>query len=438
MHRTIRYLLIQVLLQGVVAFFLFVSFGEHCTAQQSKLVELKNADLMRGLVVNGEQAREFTGKVHFTQTTEEGDRVYLWCDRALQYLNANRIELFGHVKIIRDTTTITSDQGKYYGNERRAEVSSNVRLVRGVSILTSAFGQYYVEEKRSHFSGNVRLVDTSSAITCSDLTYFEPEAKSIAIGDVRVVNLSNSATIFGDSLVHFDSTKYSIVPKNPKLVQIDTTSSGTIDTLVVISKIMESYQDSTERFIATDSVEMARGELSSRSGRTTFYITKDLIILQHHPIVWQAMNQITGDSIDVHLQDKKLRSVHVSGHAVAISRSDSAYRNRYDQLTGRELTMSFANDQLDSVFVNLNATSLYYLYDKDKPDGANKSSGDKIYINFIEGKIDRIKIVGGVQGQYFPEKMLLNHESQYNLDGFKWFTVRPRRTRLTILDQLYD
>jgi len=407
-------------------------------AQQSKLIELNHADQMNGMVINGEQAREFIGKVHFTQIQENGDRVYMWCDRALQFMSANRIELFGHVKIIRDTTTITSDQGKYFGNERRAEVSSNVRLVRGASVLTSLFGQYYVEEKRAHFTGNVRLVDTASSITCKDLTYFESDAKSIATGNVRVVNLSNSATILGDSLVHFEASKYSIVPANPRLIQIDTSSSGVIDTLVVVSRTMESYQDSTQRFVAIDSVEMARGELSARSGRTTFYVKKDLIILQHHPIVWQAMNQITGDSIDVHLVEKRLRSVHVWGHAVAISRSDSLYHNRYDQLTGRELTMFFAHEQLDSVFVNNNATSLYYLYDKDKPDGANKSSGDQIIINFIEGKIDRIKIIGGVQGEYFPEKMLVDRESQYNLDGFKWYTVRPRRNRLTILDQVYD
>ena len=412
--------------------------SSECAAQQNKLIELNHADLMKGLVINGEQAREFTGKVHFTQITESGDRIYLWCDRALQFLNANRMELFGHVKIIRDTTTITSEQGKYYGNEKRAEVSSNVRLVRGVSILTSQYGQYHVEEKRSHFSGSVHMVDTTSSISCNDLTYFESETKSIATGSVRVVNLANSATILGDSLVHFETGKYSIVPKNPRLIQIDTTSSGVVDTLVVTSKIMESYEDSNERFVATDSVEMARGELSARSGRTTFFVKKDLIILQHHPIVWESTNQITGDSIDVRLQQKKLRSVHVLGHAVAISRSDSLYHNRYDQLTGRELTMCFANDQLDSVFVNNNATSLYYLYDKDKPDGANKSSGDRIYMNFVDGKIDRIKIVGGVEGQYLPEKMLENHENQYNLDGFKWYTIRPRRNRLMILDQLYD
>jgi hypothetical protein len=252
------------------------------------------------------------------------------------------------------------------------------------------------------------------------------------------VNLANAATILGDSLVHFEKSRYSIVPKNPLLFQIDTSASGSIDTLVVVSKVMESYQDSTQRFVAIDSVAMSRGELSSRSGRTTYFVGKDLIILQQHPIVWQAMNEIMGDSIVVGLQNKKLHTVYVRGHAVAISRTDSLHRNRYNQLTGREMTLYFANDRLDRVFVNNNATSLYYLFDNDKPDGANKSSGDRIYIDFLEGKIDRIKIVGGVQGEYFPEKMLANHEHEYNLDGFKWYTVRPRHKNLTIVDQVYD
>ncbi len=404
-------------------------------AQESNRIELVSANLMVG---SGKEIRKWIGHVYFIQRMTSGQKVHLWCDSATQYITENRVELFGHVKIVRDTTTITSDFGKYFGNDRRAEVSSNVRLVRGESVLTSSYGQYFVDEKRSHFSDNVHLVDSTSSITCTELTYFENLGRSVAVGNVQVVNLANAVTILGDSLVHVDSTKYSIVPKNPRLIQIDTSSSGAIDTLVVISKTMESYQDSTERFVATDSVAMARGELSSRSGRTTYYVKKDLIILQRHPVVWQEMNEIMGDSIDVRLQDKRLRTVHVSGHAVAVSRSDSVYRVRYNQLTGREITMRFANDQLDSVLVNTTATSLYYLYDQNKPDGANKSSGDLIYINFLDGKIARIKIVGGVQGQYFPEKMLANHESQYNLDGFRWFEVRPRRHLLTIVDEKYD
>jgi lipopolysaccharide export system protein LptA len=346
----------RVLVLGI----LILPLHQWCFAQESKLIELVSASVMMG---SGKEIRKWVGKVYFIQRSSKGEKVHLWCDSATQYLNENRVELFGHVKIIRDTTTITSDFGKYYGNDRRAEVSSHVRLVRGASVLTSLNGKHYVDEKRSFFSGNVNLVDTASSIWCNELTHIESESKSIAVGGVKILNFANSTTILGDSMVHFETSRYSIVPKNPRLIQIDTSSSGNVDTLLVISRVMESYQDSTERFVATDSVKVARGDLSSRSGRATFFVKKDLIILQHQPIVWQELNQITGDSIVIGLRNRKLNTVYVRGHAVAISRSDVRYHDRYDQLTGRELTMYFANDKLQRVFVNNNATSLYYIYD---------------------------------------------------------------------------
>jgi lipopolysaccharide export system protein LptA len=438
MHTTPQYWSLTETTLAFIAFVLIQCISTQVLAQSSKIIELKQADQMEGKEIRGESAREFTGKVHFVQTTADGERVKLWCDRAIQYLKQNKVELYGHVRIVRDSVTITADEGRYFGNERRAEVSSNVRLVRGSSVLTSKTGIHFVDDKRSRFLGNVHLVDTASSITCDELVYIDSLAKSIAMGNVRVVNYSNSATVFGDSLVHFEKERYTIVHKSPKLVQIDTAVNGRIDTLLVVSKIMESYQDSTERFVAIDSVQIARSALAAVCGKTTFLIKRDLIILQDHPIVWESSNQVTGDSIVIGLKNKKLRTVYVKGRAMALSRADSLHKNRYDQLTGRELTMYFADDRLERVFVNVNATSFYYIFDNEQPSGANKSSGDKIYIDFLEGKIDQIKIVGGVQGQFFPEKMLLNREQQYNLDGFRWHAIRPRRKNLTIVQESYD
>ncbi len=420
---------------ALVALALVAPAPSTAQAQENNLIQLVTAGLMTG---SGKELRTWIGHVYFIQRTTSGQRVHLWCDSATQYLAENRVELFGHVKIVRDTTTITSDRGRYFGQDKRAEVSSNVRLIRGGSILTSSFGQYFVEEKRSVFSTGVHLVDSTSSIFCDQLTNFENESRSVAVGNVKVINLSNNATIVGDTLFHFEKEKYSVVTSHPCLTQIDTASNGKIDTLVVVSRVMESHQDSLERFIAIDNVKLARGELSSTSGKTTFFNKQDLIILQQHPIVWEGTSQITGDSIVVGLKNRRLNTVYVKGHAVAISRSDSAYKNRYDQLTGREMTFYFVDDELEHVFVNLNATSFYYIFDNDKPNGANKASGDNITMTFLAGKIDRIKIVGGVLGQYYPEKMLVNREKEYNLDGFKLYPIRPRRNRLTIVDTPYD
>jgi lipopolysaccharide export system protein LptA len=396
-------------------------------AQQSKIIELRHADTLNGRTLNGEDVRELIGKVFFVQIASEGGLVKVWCDRALRFMIQNKIELYGNVKVVRDSVTIRSKEGVYYAERRMMEGKNGVQLDRGRTSLTAQNGEYFVDEKRSHFIGNVVLVDTSTTITCSELFYFEEESKSIAVGNVHVFDVVNAVNIYGDSLLHIEQRKFTTVLKQPRFVKIDTSAGGTIDTMVVISREMQSVKDSLERFIAIDSVRFVKDGMSARCGKATFFVKNDFIALQTHPIIWSDENQITGDSIRIRMEDKKLRSMWVKNRAMAISRADTALPNRFNQLTGRELTMYFRANKLEQVDVQKNATSLYYLFDNKEPNGANKSSGDRIFIDFLAGDVDRIKIVGGVLGQYLPEKMILKHEQDYNLDGFRWYENRPVR-----------
>jgi hypothetical protein len=183
---------------------------------------------------------------------------------------------------------------------------------------------------------------------------------------------------------------------------------------------------------------MTRGELSARCGRGVFLPDINRIHLSKQPYIWQEGQQISGDSILILLEKRTLRSVFVRGHAMLLSRADSVRRGRFNQLSGRQLTIYFSEGRIQRVDVERNATSLYYLYDDAKPNGLNKSSGDRIFIEFDGGAVEQTKVVGGVQGQYLPERMIRTREQDYNLDGFKWMLSRPRRHGLELKDELYD
>jgi lipopolysaccharide export system protein LptA len=425
MHRRLTYIVLSTL--SIIM--------SRLAAQQTNMIDLRHADRLEGKIMNGEEVRELIGNVHFVQFPTSGGLVKVWCDRALRFMVQNKIELYGNVKVNRDSVIIRSKEGVYYGNQRLMEGRNGVELERGKTLLTAVNGKYFVDEKRSLFWDNVVLVDTSSIITCNIMNYFESEARSVATGNVHIFENTNGVNIYGDSLVHLEKQKFTLVMNQPRLVKIDTSASGVIDTMVVVSRVMQSYQDSTDRFVAIDSVSMAKSDLSSRCGQATYFVQQDVIALQTHPIIWNGGNQITGDSIRVTMQDNKLRTLWVKTRAMAISRADTALAFRFNQLTGRELTMYFRADKLEQVDVQRNATSLYYLFDNNEPNGVNKSSGDRIVIDFIDGAVDRIKVVGGVQGQYFPEKMLLNRETEYNLDGFRLFDNRPIRRGVHIINK---
>lgn len=405
---------------------------------QERVIELKSANELRGREINGEDVRELIGNVHFVQPTREGSLVKVWCQRALRYMKQDKIELFGNVRIVKDSVTMRAQEGVYYGKEQRARLDRGVQLERGGRIIKAVVGDYFTQEKRAEFSGSIIVQDSISETRCDRLSYFEAEDRSIATGNVRVFSPKNNTTVFGDSLVHFEQEKYTLVPKNPLLMQVDTTSSGLVDTLLIRSDVMEAFQDTARRFIAIANVVMVRSDVSSRSSRATYLIRDERIILQGQPVVWHAESQISGDSIIVTLKNRRLSTVYVEGRAMAISRADTLRPHRFDQLTGRIMRMYFEDDELTRIEVDRTATSLYYLYDGDRPNGANRSSGDKIFIDFENKKVDRIKIIGGVEGRYFPEEMIARKERDFNLDGFHLRTDRPRRKHLEIISSLHE
>lgn len=404
---------------------------------QEKGFEVRSASVLDVRTVGSNQIQALLGNVHMVQPSATG-LVKLWCDSAFRNLQTNVVQLYGRVKVVRDSTTMTSTEGTYYGDERRAEMSKGVRLVRGKMILTARFGEYWANEKRARFRGDVLVLDSASSTRSDLLTLFESEEKTIAVGNVRVDSPNDNITLFGDSLVHFDRERYTVVPRNPRLMQIDTIAPGTVDTLLVTGASMEAIQDSVQRFVTNGLVEMARSDFSARCGEAVYYHTRDRLVLRDHPVIWSGENQVTGDSVVMRTSSRKLESVWVSGRSMAVSRADSVLRERFNQLLAREITLRFRDGRIYQIDAERNATSLYYLYDGTQPNGVNRSSGDRILMDFTDRRVDRIKIIGGVEGKYFPEPMIAKREREYNLEGFRWITDRPQRRQLTIVHGFYE
>ncbi|MCX7984084.1 MAG: hypothetical protein N3A63_04170 [Bacteroidetes bacterium] len=400
--------------------------------QQATVIELRSAQRLEGKMVGDEEVRELIGNVHFTQPTKNGGRVYVWCDRAIRYMVQNRLELYGNVKVQEGEAILTSNEGFYNANTRVMEVHTGVRLQQGVKVLTARHGIYYVDEKWSYFHTDVRVEDSSTVITCYELWYFEREARSVARDSVHIYNKVSKYHIYGDSLEYREKESLSIIPKNPRLVKIDTTNQGVIDTTVVESTTMKFFQAPEEKLLALGNVQMARSDLATKCNYAMYLRMADSILLTNAPIVWSGNNQVTGDSIFVKIEQNELRRVTVHGHAMAISLSDSLTPTRFNQLSGKYLTMYFRDNTLQHIDVQRNAMSFYYVFDNSVPNGANKISGEHIEIVFEEGEVATLRVHRGVEGQYIPERMLAGKESEYNLDGFHWRIDRPKRSGLRI------
>jgi hypothetical protein len=109
-----------------------------------------------------------------------------------------------------------------------------------------------------------------------------------------------------------------------------------------------------------------------------------------------------------------------------VTESDTvAPPGRYNQTSGKNIEFQFADDKLSRITVDDNAMSLYFLFDDRALNGVRKESGDKIIIDFEDGKARYVRTLKGVEGTLYPEKYVTGKESSYNLQGFFWETTKP-------------
>ena len=410
--------------------FLAACLASNGRAQEAgKVVVLNHADSLVGREINGEQVKELIGNVQFTQ----GSTV-VTCRRAMQYIAANKISLEGEVVVEDSSMRMLCTRGMYYGNDRSAEAFDHVVVEDRNTSVTAEYGKYFSREKKTFFRGNVRVQDTASIMTANELRYDRADEHSDATGNVRIMSPRNRMTISGNHFEDFKRQRFSRMTEHPKLLQIDTLSGGGGDTMVVTGGVMESYQDTLERLVARDSVNIVRGTLAAESGVAIFYPQRDSIILRTSPFVWYAAdrsqdNQISGDSIFIRLKERRPETITVRGDAFAVSRADSLYPARFNQMSGQEIILSFAGKAIQRIDVEKTATSLYYLFDGKSPNGLNKASGDRVTILFKEGRLDELKVIAGPEGQYLPEKMVRHKEAEQNLPGFNWRDAAKRPSR---------
>lgn len=443
-------------------------------------------DSLKGKMIEGESIREVYGHVVLTQ-----GKVVITCNKAIQYLSRNDADLEGNVIAKQDTLTILTPKAHYFGNEKRSRSVSGVTLNDTKVVLTADSGDYFFREDRAFFQGHVKMQDTSSTMTSDIMTYYKSQNRMIANGNVKIVDSTN--TIYADSLEHFRTTgvtfansnvrilssennviiygdhledyaqrSYTLINKNPLLVQIDSaksqdtttiTNSNTnnkksslhsissdsasvsVDTLIIKSGIMEAFRDTVNRFEAKDSVKIVRGTFASKNDYSIYFrkqeriVTKKMGQTRPQPVLWNENTQMTGDSVCIHLIRNRIKLLDVIGNAFLLSQNE-IYKKRYDQISGDSIFINFDSTGITSTNVRHQVLSIYYLYESNSGNGLTKSSGLNAMINFKDRKVSRIKMDGFPKSDYYPEKMVEHRELSYTLPGYVLYTNRPKKEDL--------
>ena len=438
----------------IPTFLLLFSLSQFISAQENKETITVVGDSLVGRRVDGQNIREVIGNVVMTQ----GD-VRITCDKAIQYLSLNEAHLIGNVEIFQDSLTIITDEGFYLGDEKIAYSYKKVFLDDGNIKLTASEGYYYTSEKKANFVGEVNLIDSANTLTSDRLFYFKEENKidaagnvyiyesvsentahrlvylkdkgsTNAFGNVQLEDLKNNIKMMGDFLIDRKEENYSKITGNPLFVQIDTAENGKIDTLAISSYVMEQTKDSVKKFIATGSVKIIRGDFSSINDKSIFFTDEDRILTVREtvesrpPILWFKNSQLAGDTVNIFLEDNRLKWIDVKVDASIISDNEDA-EFRFDQISGDNIKLYFGDNNILRTEVDGSVLSIYYIAEGDEPSGLIKSSAQSAVIYFEDSAVERVKLYGSPDSEYHPENMIVGKEKDFTLPTFIIYEGRP-------------
>lgn len=429
------------------------------TFAQNEKVRIVGKSL-KGKEINGKRVREVIDNVIINH-----GKTKITCDKAIQYLDLNEIELLGNVIVVKDSVNIFTERGFYKGNEEIAYSENSLLLDDGKVILTAQKGYYYLNENKAEFFKNVSMFDSKSKLFAQNLLYWRETEKAIATGDVKladtssivfadsvisnkksndvfayrnvqVVNKENELNVFGQYLEYKNEEKYSLVLGKPVLMQIDTTDNDVIDTLMIKSAKMEMFSDSVNnKLVATDSVEIIRGDFLSKNDRTVYYRGENRIYTvksntdySNQPVMWFNDTQLSGDTINVYIKENNIDHINIENESFILS-TFPEYDFRFNQISGDSVKIFFEGNNITRTDVLGKVLSIYYMFEDDEANGLIKSSAERARIIFEDNNIDEVKFYISVENEFHPETVIKNKERDFTLPMFKLVEDKPIREK---------
>jgi lipopolysaccharide export system protein LptA len=336
------------------------------TSAAQSPIELKRADLLR---------------------TEQGSA------GAIRYLD-------GNVWIVQDTLSITGDHAIYDEAAGTILFTGNVHFVEPTRQFWSDRATYYERDGRAVGDGQVRIEQDSILIFCDRAVYHEARRQVNLVGNVRLNSLKDNAILTGNLGTYDRETEHGAMTQDPRLIK----RFSETDSMEVTGNIIEYYfQD--RQAVVTESVHLWRQDFDAWGQKLVYQDSTEWAQLTGEPVLRRGRDVMQADTVEALFQDEKIRRVLLFGQALATAPVDSLLPEPINRITGRRMELTFRDGQLDSMHVQGNATSLYYVREEEGSEGANQVSGDRMDLWMQSGRIRWIKVQGGTEGNYYPQPL---------------------------------
>ena len=280
----------------------------------------------------------------------------------------------------------------------------NVIFKHGELNLRSQRAVWYRTAGQVVFIDSVKIEDPDQVLTADRVTYYKNSRKVVADGNVVLFSKKEDAKITGGHGEYDRIKKLVSFTQSPSLILKPDKGDSTI---TVTAELMEYHIDE-EKGIAKEKVHITKADMTATCDEATWMNRESKIILEGGPGAEKQNDRLTGERMQLFIQDDQVKKIEVKGKAKAshLEIIDSLDQTTRESLLAAKKMVFFLQDEkLKQVKACENATSIYHPQstresEKKLSVDKNEASGDTIDLFLSDDKINLVLIKGGAMGTY--------------------------------------
>jgi len=340
-----------------------------------------------------------------------------------------------NVHLVTPDSELNNDTLRYNTVTKIAYFNGPTRIKGRSGNLYAEGGNYNTITRVSNFKQNAKIDTPNYRLGGDQLVYDEVKQYGVAKGHVSLISKKDNLTLRGDVGRYWRGlgrTKlYGGRPVVRNISEKDTLYMAA-DTLISVEA--RPGQTTTRTVLyAYPKVQIFRGMLQGICDSLTYDRQDSIIYLNQDPVLWQAKNQLTADSMQIRSKRGQVDEMRLYANAFAVEQDTLL---NFNQTKGRNMMAYFRSNKLRRVDVLGNAESIFYALDGDTATtGMNRVLSANMRLLFLESKLNKISVLANPEAKFIPPHELKPDDER--LKGYSWrATERP--TRRQVLGKQFD
>lgn len=211
----------------------------------------------------------------------------------------------------------------------------------------------------------------------------------------------------------------------PKKGEVDSLTKKAMNAALTNNEGVSSVSDTAETRIikAYHDVRIFKSDMQAIADSAYFGYPDSILRCFGKPMVWAQGSQLSADTLYLQLKNQKMDNMLLKNNAFVVNTElDSS---KYNQVKGKKISSFFKNDQMERVFVDGNAESIYYMVEDNKFTGMARSISGRIKVLFEDNKMTNVISISKPSTTYYPISATPSDEEF--IDGFIWRPeLRPK------------